>query len=157
MARTLVPRPRGMARALVPLAAALFVAAAVALRHFSVGVAAPVDAEAELPRAAHGTRFSFEVIESRDAAYLGDTPSHAGKDGGLTVRPQVALGDPVHRREADGRDTLVGRITHVEWNRVSGSLAVEFDPEPFQRIAVGDEVWIDLNPRPQAPAGGAGR
>jgi len=29
---------------------------------------------------------------------------------------------------------------------------VEFDPEPFVRIAVGDEVWIDLNPAPTAPA-----
>jgi hypothetical protein len=40
----------------------------------------------------------------------------------------------------------VGRITRVEWNRVSQSLEVEFEPEPLQRIAVGDEVWIDLNP-----------
>jgi hypothetical protein len=29
---------------------------------------------------------------------------------------------------------------------VTGSLELEFDPEPLQRVAVGDEVWIDLNP-----------
>jgi hypothetical protein len=42
------------------------------------------------------------------------------------------------------------------WSRVGGSLEVEFDPEPFQRIAVGDEVWIDLNPVPTdaEPSGG---
>jgi hypothetical protein len=32
---------------------------------------------------------------------------------------------------------------------VSGSLTVEFEPQPFERIAVGDEVWIDLNPAPK--------
>jgi hypothetical protein len=31
---------------------------------------------------------------------------------------------------------------------------VEFDPEPLTRVAVGDEVWIDLNPLPPVqPAG----
>ena len=108
------------------------------------------DAEAALPVAPHGTRFHFEVIESCDARYLGDTPAHSGKDGGLTVRPQVALGDLVYR-SADGKDRVVGRITRVAWNRVSGSLEVEFHPEPLVRVAVGDEVWIDLNPA--APPG----
>ena len=42
----------------------------------------------------------------------------------------------------------VSRITRVAWSRVSGSLEVEFHPEPLVRIAVGDEVWIDLNPGP---------
>jgi hypothetical protein len=106
-----------------------------------------VDTQAALPLAPHGTRFHFEVIESHDAAYLGDTPAHIGKDGGLTVRPHVALGDRVYRT-VDATHTTVGRITRVEWNRVSGSLEVEFDPEPLQRVAVGDEVWIDLNPAP---------
>lgn len=111
-----------------------------------VGDARGVDAEAALPRAAKGTPFHFEVIESHDAVYLGDTPAHSGKDGGLTVRPQVALGDPVYRGNTVESRRLVGRITRVEWSRVSGSLEVEFHPEPFQRVAVGDEVWIDLNP-----------
>lgn len=110
-----------------------------------VGDARGVDPEAALPLAPKGTPFHFEVIESHDADYLGDTPAHSGKDGGLTVRPHVSLGDPVYQDVAGSR-TLVGQITRVEWSRVSGSLEVEFDPEPLQRIAVGDEVWIDLNP-----------
>ena len=101
------------------------------------------------PHAPHGTPFHFEVVESHDADYLGDTPAHIGKDGGLTVRPQVALGDAVYRTV--GTDTkVVGVITMVKWDRVSGSLTVEFDPQPFERIAVGDEVWIDLNPAPKS-------
>lgn len=112
------------------------------------------DTHADLPLAPHGTPFTFEVIESHDAVYLGDTPAHVGKDGGLTVRPQVALGDPVYRT-ANERRLVVGRITRVVWNRVSGSLEVEFDPEPLQRVAVGDEVWIDLNPLPPRQPPGA--
>jgi hypothetical protein len=38
---------------------------------------------------------------------------------------------------------------------VSGGLEVEFSPEPLLRIAVGDEVWIDLNPRPPLPTAAA--
>lgn len=105
--------------------------------------------ETPLPLAPPGTAFRFEVIESHDADYLGDTPAHLGKNGGLTVRPQVALGDPVYRKTATGR-TRVGYITRATWSRTAGSLEVEFDPAPFQRIAVGDEVWIDLNPPPAA-------
>jgi len=119
---------------------------AIAAGALVVGDARGVDAEAALPLAPKGTPFHFEVIESHDADYLGDTPAHSGKDGGLTVRPHVSLGDPVYRGTTAESRTLVGRITRVEWGRVSGSLEVEFDPEPFQRIAVGDEVWIDLNP-----------
>jgi hypothetical protein len=104
-----------------------------------------VDPQATLPFAPSGTPFHFEVIESHDAAYLGDTPAHIGKDGGLTMRPHVALGDFVYRT-MNATQTTVGRITRVEWSRVSGSLEVEFEPEPLQRVAVGDEVWIDLNP-----------
>jgi hypothetical protein len=106
------------------------------------------DAQANLPRAPHGTPFHFEVIESHDAKYLGDTPAHIGKDGGLTVRPQVALGDAVYRT-VDAATKVVGTVTLVQWDRVSGSLTVEFEPQPFERIAVGDEVWIDLNPAPK--------
>jgi hypothetical protein len=108
------------------------------------------DSHADLPRPPHGTKFSFEVIDSHDSKYLGDTPAHVGKDGGLTVRPQVALGDHVYRTEG-GATKIVGTITQVLWDRVSGSLTVEFSPQPLERIAVGDEVWIDLNPLPKKP------
>jgi hypothetical protein len=114
-------------------------------------IAQPDDAEARLVLAPHGTPFRFEVIESLDASYLGDTPSHVGRDGGLEFRPNVALGDPVYRSARGGGDEpplRVGRITRVVWERVSRSLTVEFDPEPLMRIAVGEEVWIDLNPAP---------
>lgn len=121
--------------------------------------AQPNDVHAQLPLAAPGTPFAFEVIESHDAEYLGDTPAHEGRDGGLTVRPHVAIGDAVYRNEQHGPQ-IVGKITRVAWNRVSGSLEVEFEPAPLQRIAVGDVVWIDLNPAPAkgseaapAPAG----
>ena len=108
------------------------------------------DLDTTLNRAPPGTPFSFEVIESLDAAYLGDTPSHVGRDGGLEFRPNVALGDPVYRTAveagAEARPVQIGRVTRVVWERVSGGLTVEFDPEPFVRIAVGDEVFVDLNP-----------
>lgn len=113
------------------------------------------DAQKQLPLAPPGTRFDFEVIESHDAAYLGDTPGHMGRDGGLTCRPNVALGDGVFRTKAE-RAVRVGTITRVVWDRVSGGLTVEFDPEPLMRIAVGEEVWIDLNPLPSAERAGDG-
>ena len=113
------------------------------------------DLEAPLLRAPHGTPFTFEVVESLDAAYLGDTPSHVGRHGGLEFRPNVALGDPVYRAAADGsaevRPVRVGSVTRVVWERVSGSLTVEFDPEPLVRVAVGDEMSVDLNPAPPTP------
>jgi hypothetical protein len=127
--------------------AMLAVTAAIAL---GFGVAFAADSQSVLSTAAQGTQFSFEVVESRDALYLGDTPSHLGRDGGLTVRPNVALGDAVYKTVGTER-TRVGRISRVAWNRVSGSLEVEFSPEPLLRIAVGDEVWIDLNPKPADP------
>lgn len=113
-----------------------------------------------LPRAPEGTPFVFEVIESVDAAYLGDTPSHVGRSGGLEFRPNVALGDPVYRVIGEGesrKSVRIGRVSRVVWERVSGSLTVEVDPDPLVRVAVGDEVWIDLNPapRPQAALPGA--
>jgi len=109
------------------------------------------DAQASLELAPHGTPFFFEVIDSHDAKYPGDTPAHLGKDGGLTVRPNVALRDPVYRT-VNKATTVIGKVTLVQWDRVSGSLTVEFDPEPLHRIAVGDEVWVDLNPAPSNPA-----
>ncbi len=105
------------------------------------------DRQAKFPLAPPGTRFSFEVIESHDASYLGDTPGHMGRDGGLKFRPNVALGDGVFRTDGD-KTTRIGVITRVLWDRVSGGLTVEFDPEPLTRIAVGEEVWVDLNPAP---------
>lgn len=120
-----------------------------------VGTTAAEDLEAALSRAPHGTPFRFEVVESLDAAYLGDTPSHVGRDGGLEFRPNVALGDPVFRTEGEAggeaRTVRIGSVTRVVWERVSGSLTVEFDPEPLVRIAVGDEVFVDLNPAPSLP------
>ena len=113
------------------------------------------DTQASLPLAAHGTPFYFEVIESQDSKYLGDTPAHKGKDGDLTVRPNIALGDHVYRT-TNTATVITGRVTHVLWDRVSGSLTVEFYPEPLQRIAVGDEVWVDLNPDPAKPRTGGG-
>jgi hypothetical protein len=142
------PRPAAWA-ACIALAAAASAAVAACLA--ATALANPsIDPQAALPVAPHGTPFHFEVIESHDAEYLGDTPAHRGKDGGLTFRPQVALGDAVYRGEGKATQ-VIGRVTKVAWDRVSGSLTVEFDPQPFERIAVGDEVWIDLNPRPPEP------
>ena len=130
--------------------AAVAIAAFLALSPMAApDVAWAEDAQSRLPLAPHGTKFLFEVIESHDAVYLGDTPGHMGRDGGLKVRPNVALGDGVYRTEGD-TTTRVGRITRAVWDRVSGGLTVEFDPEPLRRIAVGDEVWIYLNPAPVA-------
>jgi len=141
----------------LPLLAA-FVGASVWLCLGGVGPVNRIvadDPDAARPRAPHGTPFTFEVIESLDAAYLGDTPSHVGRDGGLEFRPNVALGDPVFRGDpdagAEGKAVRIGRVTRVVWERVSGSLTVEFDPESLVRIAVGDEVFVDLNPAPPAP------
>jgi hypothetical protein len=91
------------------------------------------NAQEELP-----SRLSFEVIESFDAKYLGDTPGHMGRVGGLGVRkPKVALGDPVYRGEE-----RVGTVTGLVWNRANGSLGVEFDPAPLKTIVLGDTVWV---------------
>lgn len=93
----------------------------------------------------HGTRFSFEVIESFNAKYEGDTPGHIGRGGGITLHPHVALGDAVYHRIGD-EDKAIGVVTGATWDRLKGSLVVEFRPSIDHRIAVGDEVWVDLNP-----------
>lgn len=116
---------------------------------WAAGVVEAADSQVRLALAPPGTRFEFEVIESHDAAYLGDTPGHMGRDGGLKFRPNVALGDGVYRSEGE-QAVRVGTITRVLWDRVSGGLTVEFDPTPLVRVAVGQEVWIDLNPAPAA-------
>jgi hypothetical protein len=111
-----------------------------------------VDADdVEDPRApvrehpAPGTRFWFEVIESFNAKYQGDTPGHIGRGGGLSLHPHVALGDPVFHKVGD-IDKAIGSVTGVRWERLKGALTIEFRPHEEHRIAVGDEVWIDLNP-----------
>jgi hypothetical protein len=93
---------------------------------------------------AGGSRFNFEVIESFDAKYEGDTPGHIGKSGGLGERrPHVALGDPVFRG-----DEKIGIVTGLVWSRAQGSLQVEFDPVGDVRVCVGDEVWLALDGKP---------
>lgn len=94
---------------------------------------------------AHGTRFWFEVIESFNAKYEGDTPGHIGRGGGLSAPPDVALGDPVYQKVGD-MDKPIGSVTGVVWERLRDSLTIEFRPHEDHRIAVGDEVWVDLNP-----------
>lgn len=130
---------------------ARLLAAAVALLALH-GLATPAPQEGAAgqqgPRL-RGNRFEFEVVESFDAQYLGDTPGHMGRYGGLgDRRPDVALGDPVYLG-----DIKVGTISRLIWDRSRGSLEVEFDPEPFQRISVGAIVWISLDgARPAQPA-----
>lgn len=87
-----------------------------------------------------GDRFEFEVVESFDAKYQGDTPGHIGRHGGLgEIHPLVALGDPVFRG-----DEQVGIVTGLRWSRAQGALDVEFDPASKTRIAVGNVVWLKL-------------
>jgi hypothetical protein len=85
------------------------------------------------------------VIESFNAKYQGDTAGHIGRGGGLSLQPHVALGESVQHR-IGGVDTFDGSVTGLLWERLRGSLTVEFRSHEGHRIAVGDEVWIDLNP-----------
>lgn len=90
---------------------------------------------------APGNRLEFEVVQSFDAKYEGDTPGHMGRAGGLTNRrPHIALGDAVFRG-----DQKVGAVTGLMWNRTNGSLDIEFDPAENTRVAVGDSVWLVLD------------
>ena len=94
----------------------------------------------QVPAAKSGDRFEFDVVESFDARYEGDTPGHMGRSGGLgEIHPQVALGDTVYRG-----DEAVGVVTGLKWSRVQGSLDVEFDPTSKVRIAVGEIVWLKI-------------
>ena len=111
-----------------------------------------VDADdVEDPRApvrehpAPGTRFWFAVIESFNAKYQGDTAGHIGRGGGLSLHPHVAPGDPVFHKVGDV-DKTVGSVTGVRWERLKRALTVEFRPHGEHRVAVGDELWVDLNP-----------
>ena len=99
-----------------------------------------------VPSQAAGTRFEFEVIQSYDAKYQGDSPGHMGRSGGLENRKlHVALGDPVFRGEQQ-----VGKVTALGWSRPHGSLEVEFDPLNGARVCVGDTVWIALDGQAKA-------
>jgi hypothetical protein len=93
-----------------------------------------------------GNRLEFEVVHSFDGKYLGDTPGHMGRAGGLTTkRPQIALEDKVYRGEE-----VVGLVTHLDWNRGNNSLDIEFDPVAHARVCVGDMVWVVFdNPSPR--------
>jgi hypothetical protein len=85
-----------------------------------------------------GARIEFEVVHSFDGKYLGDTPGHMGRTGGLTgPRPRIALGDRVYRDEE-----VVGVVTNLELNRGNNSLDIEFNPVDRARICVGDKVWL---------------
>ncbi len=102
-----------------------------------------------------GPRLTFEVVQSFDARYAGDTPGHMGRAGGVENRQiKVALSDPVYRG-----DEQIGKVTELVWNRTNGSLDVEFDPLGDVRVNVGDEVWMDADgTHPSRPAaGGPGR
>ncbi len=127
---------------------------AVALPAVAAWQVAATKAQGPLPAK---TRFDFQVVESFDAKYLGDTPGHVGRAGGLGGKPRVALGDPVFRG-----DHRVGKVTNLVWDRTRDSLVIEFDPEDFafdikgmpvgqNRISVGEDVWIRLDGQATAP------
>jgi hypothetical protein len=88
-----------------------------------------------------GNRLEFEVVHSFDGKYLGDTPGHMGRTGGLTgPRPRIALGDKVYRE-----DEVVGIVTNLELNRGNNSLDIEFNPVDRARVCVGDTVWLTFD------------
>ena len=90
---------------------------------------------------ATANRLQFEVVQSFDAKYEGDTPGHVGRAGGLQNRRlRAALGDSIFRG-----DQKVGTVTGLTWNRTNGSLDIEFDPTADTRVSVGDEVWMLLD------------
>jgi hypothetical protein len=95
-------------------------------------------------------RFEFQIVESFDAKYLGDTPGHIGRGGLHGVRPDVAVGDPVYRK-----NVRIGQVTGLTWDRTKENLEIEFDPVPFEedaqgrpmrptRVSVGTDVWLPL-------------
>ena len=102
----------------------------------------------------------FRVVESFDARYLGDTPGHLGREGGLGEdKPDVSLGAPVYCG-----DEKVGEVTRLAWDRFKESRGVEFVPKPYRvdssgrmleplRIAVGEEFRGPLGTRAPIQAG----
>ncbi|MBV8557075.1 MAG: hypothetical protein JO116_16045 [Planctomycetaceae bacterium] len=108
-----------------------------------------ISAQQPAPAPTRG-RFEFQVTQSFDAKYLGDTPGHVGRGTLQGARPDVSLGDPVYRGTV-----RIGMVTGLTWDRSKENLEVEFDPEPFEidphgrptrrvRISVGQDVWIPL-------------
>lgn len=106
------------------------------------------------PQADRSGRFEFQVVESFDAHYLGDSPGHLGRGNIGKTRPDVALGDPVYHDAAK-----IGTVTNLRWDRPKESLEVEFDPEPFEvdskgrpvrptRVTLGQTVWVPLGGEP---------
>lgn len=102
------------------------------------------------PQGGVGAWFEFQIVESFDAKYLGDSPGHRGRGSLGGAVPSVALGDPVFHGSS-----RIGHITGLLWDRSKESLEVEFDPEPFEldaqgrpvranRITVGETVRIPL-------------
>ena len=122
------------------------IGAALGAATVAVGVAWQLSATTAAQPAANRQRFDFLVIESYDAQYLGDDPGHIGRAGGLgNDPPDIALGDPVYHDQ-----TKVGKVSRLVWNEAKQSLQVEFDPEPGQRIHIGDPFWIPIG-GPVAP------
>lgn len=107
----------------------------------AAGVLVPLMAEDPSPR----SQFRFQVVGSFDARHAGDTPGHVGGGGGVSGQPQVVLGDDVHGGGADS-ERAIGVVTGVAWDRLKQSLTVEFRPRGTDRIAVGDDAWLDVSP-----------
>ncbi len=105
----------------------------------AIGAMASKSTRNDAMEIADPTRFEFQIVESFDAHYLGDTPAHKGRHGLSGRRPDMALGDPVHRG-----DEVIGHVTSLVWDRAKDSLEIEFDPEPKTRISIGETVWIPI-------------
>lgn len=119
----------------------LLLVVALVILSWPLGIDGQQSAANPAKAAADPNRFEFEVVQSFDAKYEGDTPGHIGKSGGLeNRRPHVALGDAVYRGQEK-----IGVITGLGWSRSHGSLEVEFDATGETRICVGDVVWLALN------------
>jgi len=115
------------------------------LRGGDTSSAAAAQAQPQPPtQSPSADRFLFDVVESFDAKYPGDTPGHIGRHGGLgELRPRIALGDKVFRGAADAPE-IVGVVTNLKWSRAQGSLDIEFDPDDSLRIEIGESVWVKL-------------
>jgi hypothetical protein len=100
---------------------------------------------------APSTDFTFQVVQSFNARYLGDSPGHLGR-GSLEGRtPDISLGDPVYRGERK-----VGTVTGLTWDRNKENLEVEVDPDLIEldghgrpvgrvRIRIGEDLRIPLH------------
>lgn len=97
---------------------------------------------APAPQAAELTRLEFDVVEASNDKYRGSTAALSEPDlARWTTSPGIAPGDPVFRG-----DRKVGTVISVILSRQQGNLTVELVPELQTRVAVGDAVWVNLNP-----------